>query len=105
MIKYSTEFRFPFSENPVVYAMLFAEAGSVWNDSQLMHSLALKGRIPRSKRSAGIGIRFFMPMIGMLGLTWGMVLMIFQEIESRRVGNILLYLEDDLILRRSFWLE
>jgi hypothetical protein len=32
-------------------------------------------------------------------------LMIFQEIESRRVGNILLYLEDDLILRRLFWLE
>ena len=46
MIKYSTEFRFPFSENPVVYAMLFAEAGSVWNDSQLMHSLALERRIP-----------------------------------------------------------
>ncbi|MCS5651449.1 MAG: outer membrane protein assembly factor BamA, partial [Candidatus Marinimicrobia bacterium] len=31
--KYSTEFRFPFSENPVVYAMLFAEAGGVWNDT------------------------------------------------------------------------
>ena len=72
MIKYSTEFRFPFSENPVVYAMLFAEAGSVWNDSQLMHSLALERKNPIDlKRSAGIGIRFFMPMIGMLGFDMG----------------------------------
>ena len=72
MIKYSTEFRFPFSENPVVYGMLFAEAGSVWNDSQLMHSLALERKNPLDlKRSAGVGIRFFMPMIGMLGFDMG----------------------------------
>ena len=72
MMKYTTEFRFPFSENPVVYGMLFAEAGSVWNDSQLMNSLALSRKNPLDlKRSAGIGIRFFMPMIGMLGFDMG----------------------------------
>ena len=70
--KYSTEFRFPFSENPVVYAMLFAEAGGVWNDTNLIQSLGFPRRDPLElKRSAGIGIRFFMPMIGQLGFDMG----------------------------------
>ena len=70
--KYSTEFRFPFSENPVVYAMLFAEAGGVWNNTNLMQSLGFPRRDPLElKRSAGIGIRFFMPMIGQLGFDMG----------------------------------
>ena len=72
ILKYTNEFRFPFSENPVVYAMLFAEAGGVWNDSRLMHSLGFPRRNPiELKRSAGIGIRFFMPMIGQLGFDMG----------------------------------
>ena len=72
IMKYSTEFRFPFSENPVVYGMLFAEAGGVWNDTRLMKSLGFPRRDPMElKRSAGIGIRFFMPMIGKLGFDMG----------------------------------
>ena len=72
IIKYTNEFRFPFSENPVVYAMLFAEAGGVWNDTQLMSSLGFPRRTAIDlKRSAGIGIRFFMPMIGQLGFDMG----------------------------------
>ena len=72
MIKYTTEFRFPFSENPVVYAMLFAEAGNVWHDTRLMSTLRYVRTDPLElKRSAGIGIRFFMPMIGKLGFDVG----------------------------------
>ena len=72
MIKYTTEFRFPFSENPVVYAMLFAEAGNVWQDSRLMSMLQYERTNPLDlKRSAGAGIRFFMPMIGKLGFDVG----------------------------------
>ena len=72
MIKYTTEFRFPFSENPVVYAMLFAEAGNVWQDTRLMSTLRYKRTSPLDlKRSAGVGIRFFMPMIGKLGFDVG----------------------------------
>ena len=72
MLKYTTEFRVPLSENPVVYAMLFAEAGGVWNDTRLMQSLGFPRRYPLElKRSAGIGIRFFMPMIGQLGFDMG----------------------------------
>ena len=72
LVKYTNEFRFPFSENPVVYAMLFAEAGGVWNDTQLMQSLGFPRRNAIDlKRSAGVGIRFFMPMIGQLGFDMG----------------------------------
>ena len=72
MVKFGTEFRVPFAENPVVYGLLFAEMGNVWSSTDLMERLSL----PRSgpfdmKRSAGAGIRFFMPMIGMLGFDIG----------------------------------
>lgn len=72
MLKYTTEFRFPFSENPVVYGMLFAEAGNVWEDSRLMQSLSFPRRNNfELKRTLGVGIRFFMPMIGLLGFDMG----------------------------------
>ncbi len=72
MLKYTTEFRFPFSENPVVYGMLFAEAGNVWEDSRLMQSLSFPRRNNfELMRTLGVGIRFFMPMIGMLGFDMG----------------------------------
>ena len=72
MDKFGTEFRVPFAENPVVYGLIFAEMGNVWSSTDLMERLSL----PRSgpfdmKRSAGAGIRFFMPMIGMLGFDIG----------------------------------
>ena len=72
MVKFGTEFRVPFAENPVVYGLIFAEMGNVWSSTDMMERLSL----PRSgpfdmKRSAGVGIRFFMPMIGMLGFDIG----------------------------------
>ena len=72
MVKFGTEFRVPFSQNPVVYGLLFAEMGNVWSSYDLMEKLEL----PRSgpfdlKRSVGAGVRFFMPMIGMLGFDVG----------------------------------
>ena len=72
LVKFGTEFRVPFAENPVVYGIVFAEMGNVWSSTDLMERLSL----PRSgpfdmKRSAGAGIRFFMPMIGMLGFDIG----------------------------------
>ncbi|MFH1851008.1 MAG: outer membrane protein assembly factor BamA [Candidatus Neomarinimicrobiota bacterium] len=72
IVKYTAEFRFPFSENPVVYSLAFAEAGNVWQSHQLTEPLHL----PRTsalnlRRSVGFGIRFFMPMVGMLGFDMG----------------------------------
>ena len=72
MIKFGTEFRVPFAENPVVYGIVFAEMGNVWSSVDLMERLSLPRSGPLDlKRSLGAGIRFFMPMIGMLGFDIG----------------------------------
>ena len=72
MIKFGTEFRVPFAENPVVYGLIFAEMGNVWSSGDLMERLSLPRSGPLDlKRSVGAGIRFFMPMIGMLGFDIG----------------------------------
>ncbi len=72
LLSITTEFRVPFSENPVVYGMVFAEMGNVWIESHLQEKFNLPRKGPIDlKRSAGIGIRFFMPMIGKLGFDFG----------------------------------
>ncbi|MDE6145482.1 MAG: BamA/TamA family outer membrane protein, partial [Muribaculaceae bacterium] len=47
-----------------VYGLAFAEAGNAWNDIKDFNPFALK-------RSAGVGLRVFLPMVGMLGIDWG----------------------------------
>ncbi|MFQ6674472.1 MAG: BamA/TamA family outer membrane protein, partial [Fidelibacterota bacterium] len=64
MLKYMMEFRIPFSENPTVYGIAFAEMGNVWRNFSETDPFDLK-------RSAGVGIRMFMPMLGMLGFDLG----------------------------------
>jgi len=72
MLKLTSEFRFPFSENPVVYGLAFADMGNVWSNSDLTEPLSIDRYDGFSlKRSAGVGIRFFMPMIGQLGFDVG----------------------------------
>ena len=64
MLKYSLEFRLSLSESPTIYALAFAEAGNVWEDFNNVDPFNLK-------RSAGVGVRLFMPMLGMLGYDMG----------------------------------
>ena len=64
--KYTLELRFPVSLNPsaTIYLLTFAEGGNSW--------LKFNGFNPFGvKRSAGVGIRIFLPMFGLLGLDWG----------------------------------
>lgn len=86
MVKINTEFRVPFSENPVVYGLVFAEMGNVWSSPYLMERFDVPRQGPLDlKRSAGAGIRFFMPMIGMLGFDIGYG---FDHVENgERVGQ------------------
>ena len=86
MVKINTEFRVPFSENPVVYGLVFAEMGNVWSSPYLMERFEVPRQGPLDlKRSAGAGIRFFMPMIGMLGFDIGYG---FDHVEDgERVGQ------------------
>jgi len=66
IIKYTTEVRFPISLNPSasIYALAFAEAGNSWGNIRDFKPFDIK-------RSAGIGLRFFLPMFGMLGFDYG----------------------------------
>jgi len=64
MLKYTFEYRVPISNNPTIYALAFAEAGNTWKH--------LSGTDPFDlKRSLGIGIRFYMPALGLLGVDFG----------------------------------
>ena len=72
MLKFTTELRFSLSDNPVIYALAFAEMGNVWADKDMTEPFYLTRTGPLNlKRAAGVGIRFFMPMIGMLGFDVG----------------------------------
>lgn len=46
-----------------VYALAFLEAGNAWHDVKNFSPFDLK-------RSAGVGVRIYLPMIGLLGLDW-----------------------------------
>ncbi len=46
-----------------VYALAFLEAGNAWHDVKNFNPFDLK-------RSAGIGVRIFLPMIGLMGVDW-----------------------------------
>ena len=72
MARFITELRYPLSENPVIYMMAFAEMGNVWNTSALTEPFYIDRFSSVSmKKSAGVGVRFFMPGIGKLGFDMG----------------------------------
>ena len=72
ILRLNTEIRFPLSENPVIYALAFAEMGNVWANKNMIEPFHLARTGPLNlKRAAGVGVRFFMPMIGMLGFDIG----------------------------------
>lgn len=64
--KYTLELRYPLSLNPsaTIYALTFLEAGNSWLGFDNFNPFDVK-------RSAGAGIRVFLPMFGILGLDWG----------------------------------
>jgi len=64
--KYTMELRYPISLNPMatVYALTFLEAGNSWSGFETYNPFDIK-------RSAGVGLRVFLPMFGLLGIDWG----------------------------------
>ncbi len=72
--KFAVELRYPLSLAPTatLYAIGFVEAGNAWYKSENFDPFDVK-------RSAGFGVRIYMPMIGMLGVDWGYG---FDEIEG-----------------------
>ncbi len=64
--KYTWELRYPVSLNPsaTVYGLAFVEAGNTWFNLRSFNPFDVY-------RSAGAGVRVFLPMFGLLGLDWG----------------------------------
>ena len=61
----SMELRYPFILEPTstIYGLVFVEAGNAWGTVRNFDPFDLK-------RSAGVGVRIFLPMIGMMGIDW-----------------------------------
>ena len=60
------ELRYPLllQESSVIWILGFVEAGNCWTNFDEFNPFELK-------RSAGIGLRLYMPMVGLIGLDWG----------------------------------
>ena len=64
-IRLGAELRYPLmlETSTSIYALGFVEAGNAWTDVAKFNPFSLK-------RSAGVGVRIFLPMVGMMGIDW-----------------------------------
>ena len=64
--KFTVELRYPVILQPqsTIYVLAFLEGGNCWSDIRDFNPFQIK-------RSAGVGARVFLPMIGLLGVDWG----------------------------------
>ena len=62
--RFSLELRYPFLlGNTTIYGLGFLEGGNAWSETKNFNPFDLK-------RSAGIGVRIFLPMVGLMGIDW-----------------------------------
>ncbi len=60
----SLELRYPFLlGNTTIYGLTFVEAGNAWTETKDFNPFDMK-------RSAGVGVRIFLPMVGLMGIDW-----------------------------------
>lgn len=63
--RFTIELRYPFilGNSTNIYGLAFLEGGNAWDDIKNFNPFDMK-------RSAGIGARIFLPMVGLLGIDW-----------------------------------
>ena len=64
--KFTLEMRYPITLKPsaTIYALTFLEAGNA--------GMSFQNYVPfKLRRSAGVGVRIFLPMFGLMGIDWG----------------------------------
>ena len=62
--RFTLELRYPFMlGNTTIYGLTFVEGGNAWNDTKKFNPFDMK-------RSAGVGVRIFLPMVGLMGIDW-----------------------------------
>ena len=58
------ELRYPFMlGNTTIYGLGFIEGGNAWTETKKFNPFQVK-------RSAGLGVRIFLPMVGLMGIDW-----------------------------------
>ncbi len=64
--KFTVELRYPIIMEPssTIYALAFLEGGNCWESIQQFNPFQIK-------RSAGVGVRIYLPIVGLLGIDWG----------------------------------
>jgi outer membrane protein insertion porin family len=93
--KYTLELRYPISLNPqaTFYALTFLEAGNTYPTFDKFNPFNVK-------RAAGVGIRVFLPMFGMLGLDYGFG---FDKLDSWSTGAGSTSGSDASIMSKGFY--
>ena len=73
------ELHFPFMLQPTttIYGLAFVEAGNAWTSVKDFSPFNLK-------RSAGAGVRIYLPMVGMMGIDWAYG---FDEVYGQKGGS------------------
>ena len=62
--RFTLELRYPFMlGNTTIYGLGFLEGGNAWNEVKNFNPFDIK-------RSAGLGVRIFLPMVGLMGIDW-----------------------------------
>ena len=64
-VRLGAELRYPLmlQSSTSIYALGFVEGGNAWTEVNKFNPFSLK-------RSAGVGVRIFLPMVGMMGIDW-----------------------------------
>ena len=76
--RFTLELRYPFLlGNTTVYGLGFVEAGNAWAHAKNFNPFDLK-------RSAGLGVRIFLPMVGLMGIDWAYG---FDNVYTNRSGS------------------
>ncbi len=62
--RFSLELRYPLLlGNTTIYGLGFIEGGNAWHEAKDFNPFDIK-------RSAGVGVRIFLPMVGLMGIDW-----------------------------------
>ena len=62
--RFTLELRYPFMlGNTTIYGLTFLEGGNAWTEAKKFNPFKMK-------RSAGVGVRIFLPMVGLMGIDW-----------------------------------
>ena len=62
--RFTMELRYPFMlGTTTIYGLGFVEAGNAWSETKKFNPFEVK-------RSAGLGVRIFLPMVGLMGIDW-----------------------------------